>query len=77
MEENNKQLHPIEKLCEEYGMTRYAFCKKANVTESTISSLVVRNTPIRNIKIGIIIEMSEIFGVTKEEVIDKLLAYEN
>lgn len=70
-------MHPIDRLCKEFGLTRYSLSKKSRVSDSALANLVTRNTAIDNIKIGTIKKISAAIGLTIDETIIKLEAYES
>lgn len=69
-------MHPIDRILEEYGTTRYAFQKKYGYSKNRFYNIVERHAAINDLAIGIIHDMSECFGLTMDEVYSKLTSYE-
>ncbi|KHD84230.1 helix-turn-helix domain-containing protein [Heyndrickxia ginsengihumi] len=69
-------MHPIELLCKEKGITRYALSKKSGVRESVFSNLVQKNSPIENMKLGTLLKMAAALELPIGDLIEKLLKYE-
>lgn len=69
-------MHPIDLLCKEYGMTRYALSKKSSVRESVFSNLVQKNSPIENMRLGTLLKMADGLDLPIGDLIEKLLTYE-
>jgi transcriptional regulator with XRE-family HTH domain len=70
-------MHPIELLCKEYNITRYALSKKSGIRESVFSNLVQKNSPIENVKLGTLLKIADALQVPIGDLIEKLLAYES
>lgn len=70
-------MHPIDLLCKEFNTTRYEMSKKTGLRETMLGNLVQRNTAVENLKIGTVIKISNALNIRIEEVISKLLQYEN
>ncbi len=68
-------MHPIEKLCEEYGLTRYSLAKKCGIAESTLTTMIQNKSPIDRIQVGTIIKLTAL-GLGEKEIIDKLKEFE-
>lgn len=70
-------MHPIDQLCKEYNMTRYALSKKSGIRESVFSNLVQKQSPIENMKLGTLLKMAAALDLPIGDLIEKLLGYEN
>ncbi|GAA0429349.1 hypothetical protein GCM10008934_18710 [Virgibacillus salarius] len=69
-------MHPIDSLCKEYEMTRYALSKKSGVRESVFSNLVQKNSSIQNMRLGTLLKISDALDLPIGVLIEKLLQYE-
>ena len=69
-------MHPIEKLCEEYGVTRYWVAKNAKISEGGLSDMVKDKRSIDDIKLGTLRKISETLETSVGVVIEKLYKYE-
>jgi len=69
-------MHALEALCKELGMTRYQLAKKSGVQESTISSIIRRNSSIDRMTVGSLSKIASAIGVSQDELYQKLLKYE-
>lgn len=69
-------MHPIDAILEEYNTTRYAFQKNFGYSKNRFYNLAERNTPVDNLQVDIIHDMSVCFNLTMDEVYGKLKDYE-
>jgi transcriptional regulator with XRE-family HTH domain len=77
VEKDVKDMHPIDLLCKEFEITRYALSKKCGVRESAFSNLVQKNSPVENMRLGTLLKMADGLNLPIGELIEKLLKYEN
>jgi len=77
MRSEEKLVHPIELLIIDLGFqSRYAFAKKTGVANTTIMSMIQKQTKVVNIKLGTIIKIAESLQLTTDEIIEKLRKFE-
>lgn len=69
-------MHSVEKLCEEFGITRYELSKRCGINPSSINMLVKQNTKVDNIKVGTIRKFAVALELSTDDVLSKLLDYE-
>jgi DNA-binding Xre family transcriptional regulator len=70
-------MHPIELLCKEFNITRYALSKKSGIRESVFSNLIQKNSPVENMRLGTLLKMADALDLPIGDIVEKLLAYEN
>lgn len=68
-------MHPIDKLCQDFNVTRYQICKDAGLSRTSLDGLVRRNTSVEDMKLGTLIKISSALKISVHELIDKLLQY--
>ncbi|MCM1130098.1 MAG: hypothetical protein NC310_00345 [Roseburia sp.] len=69
-------MYPLDAILQEYNVTRYTFQKKFNYSKNRFYNLVDRNTPVDNLQVDIIHDMSICFNISMDEVYKKLKTYE-
>lgn len=69
-------MHPLDQLLSEYNLSRNKFAQLSGLKPSTIGSYVSRDTPIEKWRVEVIIGLAKVSGLTTDEVIQKLLKYE-
>jgi len=69
-------MHPIEKLCEEYGVTRYWLAKNASISAGGLSDMIKEKRLINDMKVGTLSKIAEVLEVEVGFLIEKLYKYE-
>lgn len=69
-------MHPIEKLCEEYGVTRYWLANKGKISQSGLSDSVVKNRSIDEMKLGTFRKLAIALNIDVDLLIKKMYEYE-
>jgi DNA-binding Xre family transcriptional regulator len=69
-------MHPLQKLCENRSITRYRLAKKSGIYESTITNIIARNTAVKKINLGIIINIAKGLDLSVDCLVEELLSFE-
>lgn len=69
-------MHALDKVLDDYGLNRYKLSVKTGITESTLSSIVNRNTAVSDIKLKIFEAIAETSEQNLTDIIDEMKYYE-
>ena len=70
-------MHPIDRLCEEYGITRYRLASDSGIGQSNFSALIYNKSKASNMRLGTAKKIATTLNLTVDELYEKLLEYES
>lgn len=65
-------MHPFEKICEEYDISRYRLAQLAGLNEGSLNTAIRRNSDYREMRAKTIINLAKGLGISVDELLSKL-----